>query len=174
MAENLELPEDDIPPPIRVAETVISTYQWDIWRESVGRASRKALAAAVVAAVVVAAGLGAMAYGRLDGAIRASVFFYVLVLAGCTWLWLRRTLTKRWMTPVLDELRPFVVPSLVSRIDDLELVGLAERGGALVVEESTVISSDRRGAAVVLVASKYDMSLYPNEFFGGDSGSAGG
>lgn len=175
MTEELEVEENDFSP-TQVTETVVAAYQWDAWHATVTNASRKSHRVAIVAAVIATAGAGALGYDYLDAAGRLSAFVYAPVIGGGVWYWVRTMLIRRRVTRVINELRLIVVPVLVGRIDDQQLVHLVENGTSLVVNESRIISSDRRDGAVALVASEYDLSKFESMYgsAGGADGGGGG
>lgn len=167
-----EVPEDVDPDtePIRVTENVISAWRFDAWRDAATRFDRSALWISVVLGVVAAAGAAAVGYEFLPGDARLSLIVYAPLVG-----WGVQARTRSWIAThrlkvVLDEVRPEVVPRIISDLDTERLLRLLVHGGALVPELSIRLAVERRDAALALVAYEFDVSK--TEIW--DAGSAGG
>ena len=157
--------------PVRVTENVISAWRWDAWLQQASRIDRRAAIVSIVLGVAAAVGAAIAGYAYLPGEARLSVIVYAPVLGYVIDAWLPRSwITTRPLRAVLSELRPEVVPRLVSQVDDEQLLRLLVHGGALLPEVSTRLAAERRDAALALVAYVYDLSTSPIW----DAGSAGG
>lgn len=170
-----EIDDLEEPRPLRVTERVVSTYQWDLWREATLRGSRRdeivSIAFGVLAAMAAAAG-GLELFD--DQIARLSVLIYAPVVGAGVWSWTRSWLHKRQARRVGEEVRSLIVPALVRRISEQQMFRLLKFGGTGMADDSTLIRTTRQDSGVTLVAAEYDMSLYPDVFYGGDSGGGGG
>lgn len=157
--------------PIRVAEVLLATYQWDAWVAAATDAGRRAKIVAtftgVIAVIIAAAG----GFAYIPGAGRISAVVYAPIVGWVIRQWLIRVVSEHRVRQVLAEVRSVVVPALVERIDDGELRRLVTRGGVLMSGLSTVIASDRRDSAVALTASEYDLTGFP--YMLGSAGTGG-
>lgn len=156
---------------MRVTERVVSSYQWDLWRDATLRGSLREDVLSITIGALVAIAVGAYGLGLSDDRVaRLSVLIYAPVVGAGVWAGTRSWLHKRHARRVGDEVRSLVVPALVKRISEQQVFQLLKFGGAGVVDESTLIRTTRDGAGVTIRAAEYDMSMYPDTFYGGDAG----
>jgi len=146
--------------PIRVTENVISAWRWDAWRDAATRIDRSSLWFSIAVGVVVAAIAAGVGFELLTGNARLSVMVYAPTLGWVVQAWTRSWTAAHRLKTVLDEVRPEVVPKLVSTLDNAQLLKILTLGGASIGGQATVILVEPRGPAVALTASEYDMTHF--------------
>ncbi len=170
VTDDLEGLDSDVEP-IRVVEKILTTYQWDLWREAALRGTRRDDMIAAILGTVAAFAAAAVGLDRFHAEAALSILIYAPVVGVGVWLWARSWLRKRHARRVAEEVRSNVVPALVRSISDLQVFHLLSDGGAVVAKESTLIRIAREGAGVTIRAAEFDLSKFPPELFsGGDAG----
>ncbi|MCW2830682.1 MAG: hypothetical protein JWP31_1374 [Aeromicrobium sp.] len=148
----------------------MTAYQWDAWRETALAARRMARVWSVGAGLVVAAAAVWIGSQLLPGAARFSAALYVPVVAWPVVSLVRSFILKRRLGRVVDQVRPMLIPALVQRLDDDTVLKILLSGGALLTRLSMTIVTERRDAAIAIIASEYDLQFSDSW----DFGSAGG
>lgn len=147
--------------PIRVTENVISAWRWDAWLQSASRIDRFARWVSIALGIAAAVGAAAVGYEFIPGDGRLSLILFTPLVGWGVQSWIRPWIATHRLKSVLAEVRPEVVPRLISDLDDESLLRLLVHGGALVPGLSTRLSAERRDAALALVAYEYDMTKIP-------------
>jgi hypothetical protein len=162
--------EDDETRVIRVTERWVAPVVWSAWRESGRRALRRAMVTSALAGGLVGFLYLWMVMEVIAGPQIYGVATYAPLVALAVWYFVRAFVRRLSFRRTAREMTEVLAPELVRMPSWDDLLSLATRGAGGFAQESIVIRTEPREAAIYLVATEYDVS---KDWIGG-AGSAGG